>query len=212
MFKAIRDYSEPVSTSNPVIWSLRNSDSFCRAIYGNITYNTSSGFDTSSDSTTDSMHFPHPYRIKDRNIGIPITKYNENESRYKFIDQVLEKEYRINALIDECNNLKNLKKGWDSYDADPPNDKSIQNAQCFLKVLEIDLLLPYPTKVTPTVEGGIEIAFLSDTKYLGIEFYNTGEVTIGTVNEAGDIEVEEFVFKCGDSDRILRIISGFFQA
>jgi len=81
-------------------------------------------------------------------------------------------------FFEQLDMLKKLKKGWDSYDAEPPNKWAINNARTMLKAfLKIGI---EPREVTASAEGGVSITFgrtLED--YHDIEFFNTGEVVAG---------------------------------
>ena len=64
-------------------------------------------------------------------------------------------------------NLATLQKGWDGYDADPPNIIAIRAAIYFLHILS-----NRPERIMAHVDGGI--AFSWDNIY--VEIYNDGDV------------------------------------
>lgn len=68
--------------------------------------------------------------------------------------------------------MVSLKKGWNSYDADPPNALSIQNAQTMLDILKHTGI--EPRRVAPVADGGIAIWL----DLIPIMCYNSGEITI----------------------------------
>ena len=76
-----------------------------------------------------------------------------------------------------------LGRDWDSYAADPPNTLSLQLAQNTLARLEIAALPP--TRLMPSVEGGIAISFLEGGKRALMETYNTGEIVVATFSDFG---------------------------
>lgn len=70
--------------------------------------------------------------------------------------------------------FRTLKAGWDSYDAEAPNEKSIVTAE---KIIRILYELNYePTRIVPSVDGGIVISFFEGDLYADIECLNSGEI------------------------------------
>jgi hypothetical protein len=67
-----------------------------------------------------------------------------------------------------------LEKGWDSYNAEPPSAKVIQVAREFLEFLR-SRFKP-PTKVSPSVVGGVAFTFRHNERSVYVEFRNTGNV------------------------------------
>ena len=66
---------------------------------------------------------------------------------------------------------KDLQKGWDGYNADPPNDKARFNATLFLALIEE----ADECRVKPSVIGGIGITYKIDNySYIYVEFQNNG--------------------------------------
>ena len=65
-------------------------------------------------------------------------------------------------------------KGWNGYNADPPNQVSVENARNFL--LEMKELDCEPTRVTATAMGGIAICKRNGSKKVIVEFYNRGNI------------------------------------
>jgi hypothetical protein len=65
-----------------------------------------------------------------------------------------------------------LKQGWDGYAADAPSAIAIHNAREFLHTLHIDD--PSPTRIAPSVVGGVGITFRDGAKKAYVEFYNDG--------------------------------------
>jgi hypothetical protein len=75
----------------------------------------------------------------------------------------------MNKQLDK---LKDLTFGWDSYDAEPPNDTSFAWAR---KVLVALMEFNFePTKITASVEGGIGFIFTRQDRYADIECLNSG--------------------------------------
>jgi hypothetical protein len=68
----------------------------------------------------------------------------------------------------------NLEPNWDTYNAEPPNETARTLARRILDSLEV-ISFP-PTRVMPSVEGGIGLAFVEQDNRADIEVYNTGEI------------------------------------
>ncbi len=91
----------------------------------------------------------------------------------------------------QLNHLTTLQKGWDSYDAEPPNEAAITLARRILFVLEekgFD-----PSHIGPSVEGGVAISFhpSSGNKYGDFEVFNSGEILVSWSNRKDICEVQE---------------------
>ena len=67
-----------------------------------------------------------------------------------------------------------LTRGWDGYDAEPPHDLAIHNAVQFMHDVEAEDLLP--SRIAPSVVGGIGITFRNEERKAYLEFYNDGTV------------------------------------
>ena len=71
--------------------------------------------------------------------------------------------------------LRSLESDWDSYGSEPPSREALATAGELLGMLiEEDL---EPTRVVPSVEGGVVFDFIYAKRYAAIEILNTGEVT-----------------------------------
>ena len=73
--------------------------------------------------------------------------------------------------------LLNLEDNWDSYGAESPNVNSFDEAKKTLDYLEA-VGFP-PTKLVPSVEGGISFLFVRGNKYADIECDNDGDIICG---------------------------------
>lgn len=71
--------------------------------------------------------------------------------------------------------LQSLEEGWDSYGASAPQPRAIEAASMVLKHLqELQFL---PDRVLASADGGVAIAFISNTKNRAVaEFLNSGEI------------------------------------
>ena len=80
----------------------------------------------------------------------------------------------VNEKEEEIKRLMLLTKGWNSYDADPPNTIARDN---LIKVLnELGAQNFLEGRVTPSAEGGLAIVFNNENKYADIECFNNGEI------------------------------------
>lgn len=83
-----------------------------------------------------------------------------------------------------------LKKGWDSYRAEPPAKNMLIAAGGFLDILR-DAGME-PSKMNPSVVGGVGFTFRHGQRSVYIEFRNTGNIHaafIGTVPEPDVVKV-----------------------
>lgn len=105
---------------------------------------------------------------------------------YNF-SQVRQEERRsilLNNFYQQIIDLKNLPKGWDSYNADPPNDKALINALNILDLLFESAF--YPTRIVASVEGGVSFLFIRDIKYADIECDNDSDILAGMSDRTGE--------------------------
>jgi hypothetical protein len=82
-----------------------------------------------------------------------------------------------------------LRHGWDSYAAEPPNDVAYTLASTILDELEANHLPP--TRLMPSVEGGIGLAFVEGGNRAYLEVCNTGETVVAIYGTQGEPEVWE---------------------
>jgi hypothetical protein len=91
------------------------------------------------------------------------------------------------AQLERLSSFRNLKRGWDSYDAEPPGETAITNARQVLSVLWSAGLASSIRAVSPSAEGGVGIVFAaSDQKYADIECFNDGEILAITSEGAAE--------------------------
>jgi hypothetical protein len=82
-----------------------------------------------------------------------------------------------------------LAQGWDGYGSESPNATARGLAERILDLLENASLVP--TRLTPTVEGGIAFSFVEGNSRAVIEIYNTGEIAAATYFDQGEPTVWE---------------------
>jgi hypothetical protein len=81
---------------------------------------------------------------------------------------------RFQKWFSKLKRLGLLNDGWDSYKAPKPNWIAIINAELYLKTLES--LAWEPTRVEPSVMGGVGITHRQGSRKVYVEFYNDGTV------------------------------------
>ena len=103
-------------------------------------------------------------------------------------DQKMDK---YNNLISTIKQLGQLEKDWNSYDADPPNQRSIDNAIRFLEICKTADFLPL--YAAPSADGGLGFVFMDlsgfDRKYSDVEFFNDGDILAIISSESSTSEV-----------------------
>jgi hypothetical protein len=77
------------------------------------------------------------------------------------------------TTLDTC---RNLVKGWDGYDADPPSDEAIAGASKYLDLL--DLAGIPPDRVASSVMGGVGVTHKLDVGRVYVEFLNDGQTYV----------------------------------
>ena len=64
---------------------------------------------------------------------------------------------------EKLQSLLHLSRGWDSYEADPPNQSAIHRAE---QVLTAVNSTPYrPDRIAPSIEGGVVFSFRRGDRY-----------------------------------------------
>jgi len=86
--------------------------------------------------------------------------------------------------------MAKLKKGWNSYSADPPSELAKTKAQEFIKLCDIREF--HPRRVVASAVGGVGVTFGdSPDKEAYVEFLNDGDVVMALVDhQIKDIKVE----------------------
>jgi len=70
--------------------------------------------------------------------------------------------------------MRQLHTGWNGYDAEPPSELALANAEQLLEAMEREQFPP--TRVAPSVVGGVGITRRNGEKRVYVEFYNDGRV------------------------------------
>jgi hypothetical protein len=98
--------------------------------------------------------------------------------------------------------MRELQVGWDSYDADVPNDVAFRAAQeCLDEMSRVGM---EPLAVVPTAEGGVAIIFMiTGDYYADVECFNDGE-NVAITSPPGDEQAEVWHVKCW-ADTLTRV-------
>jgi len=70
--------------------------------------------------------------------------------------------------------MRSLRIGWNGYDAKPPSELAVTTASSYLDQLASEQLAP--TRVAPSVVGGVGITCRKGDRGVYVEFYNDGRV------------------------------------
>jgi hypothetical protein len=96
---------------------------------------------------------------------------------------------RIAWLRDANEKLKSLlhlSRGWDSYEADPPNQSAIRRAEQVLTA--VNSTGYRPDRIVPSVEGGVVLSFRRGDRYGDIECDNDGDMVALVSDGQGQID------------------------
>ncbi len=89
-------------------------------------------------------------------------------------DEALDRIAWLREASEKLQSLLHLSRGWDSYEADPPNQSAIHRAE---QVLTAVNSTPYrPDRIAPSIEGGVVFSFRRGDRYGDIECDNDGEM------------------------------------
>ena len=81
---------------------------------------------------------------------------------------------QLNVWNDKLEQLRNLGENWDGYATPAPSGTAIVTARSFLSsVLEVDF---EPSRLAPSVAGGVGITHKKRGRRVYVEFFNDGEV------------------------------------
>lgn len=99
--------------------------------------------------------------------------------------------------------LKTLPSNWDSYGSPPIFDELIDDAECFLRGLEMQNIVP--PFVAPLPDGGVHLEWHYSKRELEVEFSNKGNVEYLKVLNGEPIE--EGKFKVNDYNKGRQLIN-----
>jgi hypothetical protein len=98
-----------------------------------------------------------------------------------------------NESVAQLDSLLKLKKNWDSYESDPPNEQAMVNARCVLEYMKDNL---EANRVVPVADGGVGVVWVSEFNkghYAHIECSNDGTVT-GVTHDRNVLETNDPAF------------------
>ena len=111
--------------------------------------------------------------------GAIVSKYWDLKSR-AWPESSQQRARRATESYPELGALRGLAPGWDTYDAEPPNDHALAGAETVLEAARGVGMIP--AKLLPSAEGGVGIVFLAGGKQAHVECLNDGEIVFSTVN------------------------------
>jgi hypothetical protein len=92
-------------------------------------------------------------------------------------------------FLQKLESFRHLSAGWDSYEAEPPNETAIDWAG---RTLDILCQMGFAAdRIAPSVEGGVAISWRRGRKNANIECFNTGEFLAATSDGTGNPHVRE---------------------
>jgi hypothetical protein len=123
----------------------------------------------------------------------PVQDFYENFAwnfrRQLQLSDFLQRREQRARLKQQLDRLRQLGFGWDSYEAEPPNDTAYKLAEAlFDRIQEYRLDV---TKLVPAAEGGIGICFVEGQRYAHIEASNDGDLTLLMMEGRGHSEIRE---------------------
>ena len=75
--------------------------------------------------------------------------------------------------VTKLENLAHLKKGWNGYEAPPPNEQALASARLYLEALQGSTLEPH--RIEASVMGGVGVTHRCNHKKVYVELYNDGK-------------------------------------
>lgn len=84
--------------------------------------------------------------------------------------------------IRQLESLGSLTRGWDGYQAEPPNATALGNGHNLLEALSSMSLVP--ERVVPSADGGVALILSTHPTYRAIECFNDGEIVASLSDRA----------------------------
>ena len=98
-------------------------------------------------------------------------------------------KYGLINVKEELARISELPDNWDSYGAEAPARRAIEQTRSTLAELAGNLLLP--STIVPSAAGGVSAYFMKNDTVAYIESYNDGTQTLVTYDRDGNTEVLE---------------------
>lgn len=102
-----------------------------------------------------------------------------------------------------------LRDGWDSYDAPKPNELAFQKAKEIL--IRLSKFKYRPTKIMPSVDGGICFLFVKGDKYADLDCDNEGDILASLSDRVNEPEIWEITDNKVQIDRSIKKIITFLK-
>lgn len=138
-----------------------------------------------------------------------VVSFDENFSGLKKHHRINKIQSQLNILRD-CAKLGELKDNWDSYASEAPNEMALRSARDLLLYIFSCDDFPYPSRIRPSVEGGVSIIYRFDKKYIGIECTNEGNIVFGLMKDHNEPVIYEVHWDNMENYDIWEILNEFF--
>lgn len=115
----------------------------------------------------------------------------------------------LKDLFENLDGFSALKDRWDGYEAPRPNDSAIRTARTFLSVLEDSELVP--SRLKPSVIGGVGVTFKKEKRKAYVEFYNNGTVYV-LFSGRGEPTTQQIKPTSFHFDQLVETIQDFLNA
>jgi hypothetical protein len=104
-------------------------------------------------------------------------------------------------------NLRSLPSNWDSYGAEPPDERSLSSAGFLLSRFAATECMP--SRLIPSAEGGVALVFEEPGKYADIECFNDGDIVAAICPD----RTEPFIWEVldGYEEEAISRIDSFFH-
>ncbi len=126
---------------------------------------------------TDSINFEHSYLMSDgilRPIAAMIPGIESQRHAVSEFQESINASYDFNVWNIKLERLRNLGESWSGYGTPPPSDAAIVTAKAFLaRLIGTDF---EPSRLAPSVAGGVGITHKKRGRRVYVEFFNDGEV------------------------------------
>lgn len=109
--------------------------------------------------------------------------------------------------------IRHLKRGWDGYGATPPSQQAFDLCIDFIDVLDSCKPPTNPTRLAPSVAGGIALVLGQGGQEVFIEFYSDGEVyaMFSTLEEKEEPRIMRVVSTTEGFRGFIRLVESFLE-
>jgi hypothetical protein len=103
--------------------------------------------------------------------------------------------------LTKLQSFRDLTRGWNGYDAPAPSDAAFASAEAFLDALQ--RAGSVPSRLAPSVVGGIGITLRNGDRKVYFEFYNAGRVCALFSDGETDPQVDDVPADAPGYERII---------